>query len=528
MSSNPCPLTLRGVATLAVLCLVLPSMLAAQRPSGVSPGSATTAVRLAGSCPTFAWSGVAGAAGYELAIYRLRADGSLETALSKRIIGDARAWAPAADECPQSGQQYAWAVRALGEKDAGAWSELMLFETAGTPSDNEVRQAIEVLQRYRGSLESSGRAPGGTTAAPATIDSSLVPPGTAPASPAETAVESTPSPRVVTTPGSFALNVDRDFQLGGDVFRGSDPFIHTDPVGTGNLAVGVNALVSSTSGVGRNSAFGYRALQYSDPGYENTALGFEALRQNTGGSRNTAVGSMALLSNTTGAFNTAVGSGALRLTQSGSSNTALGYAALGLNTGDNNTALGRSALTLNETGFNNVAVGHLALFDNADGDRNVAIGTQSLSNNTDGYYNTAVGEVALFTNTSGAYNTALGGNALRQNTVGGHNVAVGRNALSANVDGEYNTAIGSGAGSSLQDGDNNVMLGRGAIGSQYETHTIRIGGYNFQYDTYIEGIYGATATGGIPVLINSSNQLGTMTSSARFKQEIRDVQGTSR
>src|SRR4029077_5010907 len=45
--------------------------------------------------------------------------------------------------------------------------------------------------------------------------------------------------------------------------------------------------------------------------------------------------------------------------------------------------------------------------------------------------------------------------------------------------------------------------------------------------TFIAGITGATAAGGAAVFVDSSGQLGTMTSSARFKDEIKPMDNAS-
>src|SRR6202034_342260 len=45
--------------------------------------------------------------------------------------------------------------------------------------------------------------------------------------------------------------------------------------------------------------------------------------------------------------------------------------------------------------------------------------------------------------------------------------------------------------------------------------------------TYVAGIYGATASSGVEVLVNSSGQLGTVLSSGRFKEQITDMGDTS-
>src|SRR5439155_12597256 len=60
-----------------------------------------------------------------------------------------------------------------------------------------------------------------------------------------------------------------------------------------------------------------------------------------------------------------------------------------------------------------------------------------------------------------------------------------------------------------------------STGATTEHDTIRIG--IFQTSSFIAGIYGATASGGYPVYVNSDGQLATSSSSARFKQDIQDM-----
>ena len=64
-------------------------------------------------------------------------------------------------------------------------------------------------------------------------------------------------------------------------------------------------------------------------------------------------------------------------------------------------------------------------------------------------------------------------------------------------------------------------------GVTFENNTIRIGtqgtGDGQQNTTYIAGIRGTTASGGIDVLIDANGMLGTTTSSRRFKDNILDM-----
>ena len=55
-----------------------------------------------------------------------------------------------------------------------------------------------------------------------------------------------------------------------------------------------------------------------------------------------------------------------------------------------------------------------------------------------------------------------------------------------------------------------------------ESGKIRIGN-SAHGKTFIVGINGNTATGGVAVLINSSNELHTVVSSVRFKESVRDM-----
>jgi predicted ribosome quality control (RQC) complex YloA/Tae2 family protein len=59
-----------------------------------------------------------------------------------------------------------------------------------------------------------------------------------------------------------------------------------------------------------------------------------------------------------------------------------------------------------------------------------------------------------------------------------------------------------------------------------ESNTIRIGNTDIT-DTFIRGISGATASGGAAVFVNGNGKLGTMTSSKRFKDEIKPMDRAS-
>jgi Chaperone of endosialidase len=236
---------------------------------------------------------------------------------------------------------------------------------------------------------------------------------------------------------------------------------------------------------------------------------------------NTAEGSGALQNLTTGAFNTAMGANTLSSTTNTSYNTATGAYALYNNTGSYNTASGYQTLVHNAS-FENTATGYVALNSNTTGNQNTATGVGALQWNTMGSLNTATGLDALLHNTTGSYNTATGTHALTSNA-GSYNTAVGSGALNNNTTGNYNIAIGRYAGSNLTIGSNNIDIG--AYGAAGESNTMRIGAQGNQTKTFIVGIRGVTTgkADAIPVVIDSAGQLGTVSSSARFKKDIKPM-----
>jgi hypothetical protein len=227
-------------------------------------------------------------------------------------------------------------------------------------------------------------------------------------------------------------------------------------------------------------------------GSDSTAIGFNALFSNTtAGIQNTAVGSLALAGNTTG------------------------Y---------NNTAVGQTALQFNTTAIDTTAVGVAALRQNTTGNFNTGIGLSALTSNTTGTLNTATGTSALFYNNGNA-NTANGANALQLNVSGKSNTGMGNSAL-FNTTGSNNVGIGDSAGINLTTGNNNIDISNS--GTAAETGTIRVGVQGTQTATYIAGIFMAPVPGNaVAVRINNQGKLGTIASSARFKEAIKPMDKTS-
>lgn len=133
----------------------------------------------------------------------------------------------------------------------------------------------------------------------------------------------------------------------------------------------------------------------------------------------------------------------------------------------------------------------------------VGVGLNALANANGVYFSTAVGVDACAAATSGAHTlTALGRSALIANTTGIQNIAIGYNAASA-----ITTTSG------------NIHIGN--VGVLGDTAVIKIG--TSQTSCAIAGISGRTSSSGIATYINASGVLGTTTSSARFKQDIKSV-----
>jgi len=122
---------------------------------------------------------------------------------------------------------------------------------------------------------------------------------------------------------------------------------------------------------------------------------------------------------------------------------------------------------------------------------------------------------------------------LYRNTNGNRNVAVGNYGMQRNTTGNYNTAVGWNAGQYLATGNDNVDLAN--FGVAAESQTVRLGRQGTAAilsssitRTFIAGVSGVT-TGltGAAVVIDSNGQLGTISSSRRYKQDIQPMADVS-
>jgi uncharacterized coiled-coil protein SlyX len=127
--------------------------------------------------------------------------------------------------------------------------------------------------------------------------------------------------------------------------------------------------------------------------------------------------------------------------------------------------------------------------------------------------NTAVGDHALQNNRTASRNTATGAAALNANTTGNRNTAIGVLALSKNTTGNTNIAVGDGAGQNVTTASNVICIGSG--------------GANVSNSCYVGQVFGVTSSGGTAVFVNSNGQLATLTSSARFKEDVEPMDKAS-
>ncbi len=183
------------------------------------------------------------------------------------------------------------------------------------------------------------------------------------------------------------------------------------------------------------------------------------------------------------------------------------------------------ALTYNTTGNRNNATGAGALYSNSTANDNNAMGTNALHDNTAGTLNNAMGNYALEYNTIGNNNNAVGYGSLLHNTTGSDNSGQGYFSLEDNTSGNLNIGVGYKAGSNLTTGSNNIDIGN--VGVAAESNIIRIGTPGMQSAAFIAAIAGTNITGGAAVVVSSTGQLGVVSSSRRYKEDIKPMGSVS-
>ncbi len=94
-----------------------------------------------------------------------------------------------------------------------------------------------------------------------------------------------------------------------------------------------------------------------------------------------------------------------------------------------------------------------------------------------------------------------------------------------NTTGINNIALGASAGANLTTGKNNIDIGNAGVAS--EANKIRIGTTGTQRATFIAGISGVTVPAGVSVIVGTDGKLGTVVSSAQYKDDIKPMDKAS-
>lgn len=202
-----------------------------------------------------------------------------------------------------------------------------------------------------------------------------------------------------------------------------------------------------------------------------------------------------------------------------------------LNFCENSVFIGNGAGNLTFTSgvaLFNVAVGPLTMPNVRAGQRNMALGNGALTTLRDGQSNVCIGYVAGSSIQDTNFNTFIGSDS-GQNSVGRDNVGIGFYSLQGATTGSWNSCFGSNAGALLATTESsNIMINNtGTVG---DNNTCRIGagtgaGNQQLNRCFISGIRGITTgvADALPVLVDSADQLGTISSSRKYKENIHDL-----
>ncbi len=281
---------------------------------------------------------------------------------------------------------------------------------------------------------------------------------------------------------------------------------------TGTLAVSTAFSVEPRpNNTGASNLFaGTGAGAASTTGFSNIFVGVNAGLSNTAGNGNAFFGPNAGKNNVGGGNNAFLGNGAGFFNANGSYNTLVGSAAGQSITASDNTFIGALAGVNATSGAMNTFVGSNA---------GAGSGSNSGSNNT------FVGWYSGNNTTTGSSNSYFGLAAGQLNTTGMNNTFIGQNAGQANTTGQNNIALGSTAGNQITTTSNNIDIGNSGVSG--DAGAIKIGTSGTHSTAFIQGVFGVTVTGGSAVSILSNGQLGTVTSSRRFKDNIQPMGASS-
>ncbi|MGB8467666.1 MAG: tail fiber domain-containing protein [Candidatus Babeliales bacterium] len=207
---------------------------------------------------------------------------------------------------------------------------------------------------------------------------------------------------------------------------------------------------------------------------------------------------------------TTAGTAGQLLTSNGTGNAPT-FQAFTINTPDNTSSVTGNSLTLTAAGSGSTV-------------KLSGSGTTITLTMTDVNDNTVVGAGAGNASMTGFFNAVLGNSAGSQLTSGSSNTVIGNSAGTQLTSGVSNIIIGAASGSSLNAiGNDNICIG--LPGGSGDNSTLRIGNPETISSAFISGIRGVTtgASDAIAVLIDSNGQLGTVSSSRKYKENIQDI-----
>ena len=320
---------------------------------------------------------------------------------------------------------------------------------------------------------------------------------------------------------------------------GAETFITDSGTATPNILGQVNVLTqNATLGAGSSVLFSAPGasntiqLDLTDAD-DNTILGAGSGNLTMSGTGNTVLGQGSLTSITSGSTNIVIGQGAgNNLTGTETGNVLIGDPGV---TGINNlfaihipsAGAGFVGFDMhNYPGGSSVNGANLFIGESA-GNRtmtapawfgNIGIGTGTLMGLTTGPHNVALGSVSGIYITSGDGNVLLG-HSTGANLLGGTGI----------VSGNRNVAIGYAAGDNWTGSDStNICIGTnpGVLGDNRITRIGSDGSADaIQAKAFIYGIRGVTTdvNNAVAVLIDSAGQLGTVSSSMRYKSNIQPM-----
>lgn len=300
------------------------------------------------------------------------------------------------------------------------------------------------------------------------------------------------------------------------------------------VAIGRSTLSAITTGI-RNTVIGATSGSSIDSATLNVLIGYAAGSVITTGSQNVIIGAILGATNITSC--TAIGSA---ISVAGTKNIVIGDACIAQT--ENNVVIGSSCGTFS-MGNENILVGknNGSVFTSA-AVNNVCIGNDLMSACFGEYRNNIVlgksnmaGAIALGINRDNIIlgfnsgnsmvfsnnNIILGSNAAVSMTTGDGNILIGQTTTAALTSGNFNICIGQNSNTLSGTTTNTINMGLGTVSREDNSLTLGFGTFALTR-AYIQGIRNVTTNVGdaIPVVIDSSGQLGTTSSSRRYKDNI--------